>query len=417
MTRPVFDYRRLVATVLACTLALGGCGGGLVAGVGSGGSGVAEGTLSGFGSVIVDGIEYSELALTEAERSTLRLGQRVRLVFDSNNVAQSIEVLPQLRGPITASLDDSGWLRLAGQWVRVVDNNDDSTRSGITLVDGFADTEVSRPVIPAGEDAVVYGSWTWDNSKAAYVLVATRIEKLGSPADPVLLGGVAVAVGPNDFRLGSPDGTQVSAARLPALAEGSIVALLTARTSVMAERATAQYQGIVGTVTAQDVRDASLSAADLSGFQSLRLGGLANAYDATSATVTIQGTPLRLDRAVLPLAIGQFVRANAAGLATEASALQRSRSPIGQAGDDGTGYVTELKGLLSGVNWSETSVSFVLRGVPVQADAAQIADSCRAAGSTRTLYVVVAGYAPSPVAPLRANAVNCTSDLSAASDV
>lgn len=416
MKRPVFSYLSLAVTVLACAV-LSGCGGGLVAGVGSGGSGVAEGTLSGFGSVIVDGIEYSELALTEAERSTLRLGQRVRLVFDGNNVAQSIEVLPQLRGPITASLDDSGWLRLAGQWVRVVDNNDDSSRSGITLVDGFADADTSAPVIPAGDDAVVYGSWVWDNSKAAYVLVATRIEKLAVAADPVLLGGVAVAVGSNDFRLGSAAGTQVSAARLPALTEGSIVALLTSRTNVMADRATAQYQGLVASVTAQDVRDASLSASDLSSYKSLRLGGLANAYDAANATVTIQGTPLRLDSSATQLAIGQFVRANAETITADASALQRIRSPIGQAGDDGTGSVTELKGLLSGVNWSAASVSFTLRGVPVQADAAQISASCRNSASTQTLYVVVAGYAPAPTAPLRANAVTCTSDLTAANDV
>jgi len=395
---------------------LSACGGGLTAGVGSGGSGVAEGTLSGFGSVIVDGIEYSELALTQAERSTLRLGQRVRLVFDSNNAAQSIEVLPQLRGPITASLDDAGWLRLAGQWVRVVDSNDDSSRSGITLVEGFADTAAS-PVIPAGEDAVVYGSWAWDNSKAAFVLVATRIEKLAVAADPVLLGGVVVASGSNDIRLGSADGTRVSVARLPALAQGTVVALLAARSSVMAAKAIAQYQGVVPSVVADDVRDASLSASDLSGYKSLRLGGLANAYDPANATVTIQGTPLRLDSNVSPLAVGQFVRANTESITSDASALQRSRSPIGQPGDDGTGSVTELKGLLSGVNWSSASVSFVLRGVAVQADAPQIGTGCRAAGSTQTLYVVVAGYAPSPVAPLRANAVTCTSDLAAANDV
>ena len=411
-----------MATVLACAL-LGGCGGGLTAGVGSGGSGVAEGTLSGFGSVIVDGIEYSELALSDAERSTLRLGQRVRLVFDSDNVAQSIEVLPQLRGPITASLDDSGWLRLAGQWVRVVDNNDDSSRSGITLVEGFANSDAatdsahSGPVIPAGDDAVAYGSWTWDASKAAYVLVATRIEKLGAAADPVLLGGVAVSVGPNGFRLGSADGTQVSAARLPALAEGSIVALLSARSSVTAATTTAQFQGVVTTLAADDVRDASLSASDLSAYKSLRLGGLANAYDPANATVTIQGTPLRLDATTKPLAVGQFVRANTESITSDASALLRSRSPIGQPGDDGTGSVTELKGLLSGVNWSSASVSFVLRGVSVQADAAQIGASCKASSSTQNLYVVVAGYAPSPVAPLRANAVTCTSDLTAANDV
>ena len=407
MKRPALFKFHAACLALASVLS-GGCGGGLVAGVGSGGSGVAEGTLSGFGSVIVDGIEYSEAALGAAQRATLRLGQRVRLVYGSDDSVVSIQVLPQLRGPVTRSLDDSGWLRLAGQWVRVVASPDDASRSGITLVEGFGAATGTGIAIPAGQDAVAYGSWAWDASKAAHVLVATRIEKLAAPADPVLLGGVAVGVGPAGFRLGAADGTRVTASRLPALAENAVVAVLADRAGVAASG------GTVAAVGAIDVQDASLGAADLSPYQSVRLGGLAGAVDAANGTVTIQGTRLPVNSGVDLVASGQFVRATAGagsnGLAG-ASLQPRNRSPIGQPGDDGTGSVTELKGLLSGVDWSQNSVSFVLRGVTVQADASQIAAVCRSADTGQALYVTVAGYAPAPALPLRANAVNCSTDI------
>jgi hypothetical protein len=407
--RPAFLNFSTAGLVLACAL-LSACGGGLVAGVGSGGSGVAEGTLSGFGSVIVDGIEYSDTALSDVQRAALRLGQRVRLVYASDDSVVSIQVLPQLRGPVTASLDGSGWLRLAGQWVRVVASAEDASRSGITLVEGYgtnADGTAAAITIPAGQDAVAYGSWVWDASKAAYVLVATRIEKLAAPADPVLLGGVVVGAGAGGFRLGAADGTRVTAGRLPALVENAVVSLLVSRAGVVAD------SGAVAAVVAIDVQDASLGASDLSPYQSVRLGGLAGAVDAANAFVTIQGTRLPVGSGVAQVASGQFVRANAGNSSNGfagASLQPRYRSPVGQPGDDGTGSVTELKGLLSGVDWSQASVGFVLRGVTVQADASQIAAVCRSADPGQTLYVTVAGYAPAPNLPLRANAVNCSTD-------
>lgn len=402
-------WRMLLAgwAMAACAL-LAGCGGGVFAGVGSGGSGVAEGTLSGFGSVIVDGVEYSELALADADRSGLKLGQRLRLVFDAENNAQSVEVRPQLRGPVTAALDADGWMRIAGQWVRVVMNNDDISRSGITLLDGFGGTAIA-----AGQDAVAFGSWAWDSTKAAQVLIATRVERLATPADPVLLGGVAMAVGDSGFRLNATAGTAVGAARMPAIAEGTIVSVQVARSGLVADG-----QGVVAMLAALDIQDASLGALDLSGYRTVRLGGLANQVDRSGGTVTIQGTTLRVEGGAAGLNDGQFVRATAdVGNPGSANVRQRGRSPIGMPGDDGTGLVTELKGLLAGVDWTAASVTFVLRGVTVQADAAQIAQACRAAGGSQTLYVVVSGYAPSPTAPLRANAVSCTSDLTAANDV
>ncbi|MEI8159244.1 MAG: hypothetical protein WCH60_20475, partial [Burkholderiales bacterium] len=48
------------------------CGGGIsVSGVGSGGSGIAQGSVTGFGSVIVNGVEYDDSsAVSQSEDAT-----------------------------------------------------------------------------------------------------------------------------------------------------------------------------------------------------------------------------------------------------------------------------------------------------------------------------------------------------------
>ena len=65
--------RRAVLGAAALML-LAACGGGGsvdVAGVGSGGSGVASGSVTGFGSVIVDGVEYDDSARCDPGQRTV----------------------------------------------------------------------------------------------------------------------------------------------------------------------------------------------------------------------------------------------------------------------------------------------------------------------------------------------------------
>lgn len=387
---------------LACALVLASCGGGQLAGVGSGGSGIAEGTVSGFGSVIVDGIEYSDTAVDAATVASLRLGQRVRLVFGAGNAAQSITVLPQLRGPVGRAPDADGWMQVSGQWVRLVQSAADASRSGVTVLDGYA----SAAAIQAGQDVSAYGSWAFDASRAAYVLVATRVEQQAA-ADPVLTGGVVQApLDGSGFRLNAATGTAVVADRLPALAVGQVVTVQVARASL-------------GTVPlrAQDVQNTSLGALDLGAFAEVRLGGLAGAYDAAAGTVTVQGTqvPLApgLANASGVVAVGQFVRldASAAGNGTLLADAAAVRSTTVTTGEDGTGGTNQLKGTLSGVDWNASAVRFTLRGVEVVADGADIAASCRATPTTATLYAEVDGFTPLPGAAVVATQVRCSATV------
>lgn len=120
------------ALALLAAIALGSCGGGsgMETGVGSGGSGaplsVSVGTVTGFGSVIVNGERYDETRAavyidegpdraTAATVSAIRLGMHVELKH-RNFVISTITAASELVGPVT-SVGAGGFVAL-GQTVR-----------------------------------------------------------------------------------------------------------------------------------------------------------------------------------------------------------------------------------------------------------------------------------------------------------
>ena len=190
-------------TLLVLTSFLLACGGGIsLSGVGSGGSGIAEGSISGFGSVIVNGVEYDDSnAVSQTEGasgaktlSAPKLGQRVRVTQSKDGVADTIEILPQLRGPVTSASVDGVYLQVMGQWVRVVSvSNTSGTATVVENYDGIGSI--------AKDDSVeVHGVWTQEAAKGGQVLVASRIEKVSASAE-LLISGQVTAVSQGKFTL------------------------------------------------------------------------------------------------------------------------------------------------------------------------------------------------------------------------
>ena len=174
------------SAVLPAALAfvLAACGGGGstdLAGVGSGGSGVASGTVSGFGSIIVDGVEYDDSSATHQAQDAdgasvnvaVKLGQRVRLVYSGAQVARSIEVQAQLLGPVTVAPGTDGVLQVMGQRVRLVTSSADPTLSSLTVLAGYADTAS----IHAGDEVEVHGAWAFDSTLGANVRSAVPVNR------------------------------------------------------------------------------------------------------------------------------------------------------------------------------------------------------------------------------------------------
>lgn len=390
----------LGAAVLMLLAACGGGGSVDVAGVGSGGSGVASGSVTGFGSVIVDGVEYDDSAATRDTEdasgarvnAAVKLGQRVRVVYAGQQVAQRIEVQAQLVGPVSQAPGADGVLAVMGQRVRLVGAGGDATLSSPTVLDGYATASAIR----AGDDVEVHGAWVWDAAAASDVLVATRLEKRADRPDPVQLGGVATAIDGATLRLNSAGGTVVRLASPPAVAVGDVLRVWVAREALAASPVVALR------VVGPDV------AADLAAHASVSLSGLASQYDPATRTVAVQGVRVRLGDGVAvdeaALARGEFVavKLSATGATPVASAVgQRS-------GGADLGRTVEVKGVTRGVDWSASTVNFVLRGTPIQASVAVVAAACRAAPAAADLLVTVRGSVAGAGGGVSASAVSCS---------
>lgn len=125
--KPTNPNLRSAGLVLACSVLLAGCGGGTggtgnVAGGGTGGTGISHGTITGFGSVVVNGVHFDfDPAVVSingggsagGETGGLEVGMVVRVHGEFNDdgisgTAAGIEYEDNLKGPIADITDAIG---------------------------------------------------------------------------------------------------------------------------------------------------------------------------------------------------------------------------------------------------------------------------------------------------------------------
>jgi hypothetical protein len=199
----------LRSTLLSLALAVSACSDPqlLSGGVGSGGSGLAEGFVTGFGSIIVDGVAYDDSAASEeadardarSKAPTLAIGQKVRLALDEQGRVTRIELQPQLRGPVTRvsfPSDAVKHIEVLGQPVRVI----------AQATQGFAPTVLegldSLDRLAAGTAVEVHGQWVMETGTGA-VLYAARIERLAQAPTHYRLGGLVESLTAQEVVLNS----------------------------------------------------------------------------------------------------------------------------------------------------------------------------------------------------------------------
>jgi hypothetical protein len=174
--------------IVAALAALGGCGG-----VDSGGTGtghqqtLAVGPISGFGSIIVNGVRYDDsFALVDDDegrtlaRTDLRLGMRTQIVASApaleggvaRATASSIRVRSEIEGPIDAIDSAGASLVVLGQTVQIV---------ATTVIDD------GGVALAPGDAVAVHAGY--DVAQSRYV--ATRIERSAALARYKLHGPVA----------------------------------------------------------------------------------------------------------------------------------------------------------------------------------------------------------------------------------
>ncbi len=216
-------WRALCALGLATLLAIG-CGGGVGAG-GTGGTvpplSFAQGPITGFGSIVVNGVHFDETAASVVDDDgrvlaaavDLKLGSTVDVqagaVSSNAATASAIHVHTDLVGPVTAIYDAvAGTVGVMGQPVKII---------ATTALDGFAGGAAG---IAANSVAAV--SSLYDPATGVYV--ATRIDPDADATSFATRGAIAALdASAHTFAIGTQTFDYGSLVPPVALANGTIV--------------------------------------------------------------------------------------------------------------------------------------------------------------------------------------------------
>ena len=292
------SWRALAALIVATALAVA-CGGGSDSGVGAGGTGsplsFSQGPITGFGSIIVNGVHFDDSGASVVDddgnalsgAQSLRLGTVVEVqggvVTDGAAAASAIHVHVDLVGPVTAAYDaTSGRLAVLGQPVRVL---------ALTALDAFNGGAAAVPV-----GSVVAVSSLYD--KATGVYVATRIDPAPGAARFAIRGApTAVDTAAHTFAIGAAAFSYGSLAPPAAFTAGQLLRAVLATTvdgsgrwvvTAFGQALTALPDGRRG-----GLQGVVSSAADATHFV---VNGVS--VDASGATVTPAGTAIAVQSRV-----------------------------------------------------------------------------------------------------------------------
>lgn len=270
---------RIRLAVLAASLGLAACGGGGggSAGVGSGGTGsYAVGPISGFGSVILNGIRYEDsraevFDLDGNARSVADL--RLGMVIEVDGSALTLAP--------TGPTGDAETIRYASEIVGPVEQVDAAARTLLVLgqdVDVTASTVFDGALagglgaLQPGQEVEVYGLV---NASGNGRYTATRIELRSAPPESYRLRGPVreLAASARTFRIGNALISYAGLDDVPALADGQLVRVrllpvpqagiyeaeeLRSAARRVDDCAEAEIEGLVSSVEAGDPRRFSL---------------------------------------------------------------------------------------------------------------------------------------------------------------
>ncbi len=400
-THPIDALARLSAAVaLAAVVACGGAD--QLAGISGGGTGIASagGTVTGFGSLVVDGTRWDDAAArVETEISPahppvaaeVRLGQRTHLLFSADGAAQIVRVEAQVIGRVAqrSAAGAPPQITVAGQTVRI---NRDPDRGPVTIFGGFA----ALTDLAIDDVVEVHGVQVSDPAAAA-VLQATRIERLPTlPAGWIRVTGRVEGHDPGAgiFRLGGLTvATAGGTTRVPGsrpLANGQRVTAWGPEPLAAGPRLNATFVRIHDPAAPAD--------------STLELSGAVSRYRAADSAFEVDGHPVLARGAVVvpagqSLAEGLYVIVR--GTLTADGSLNatqvRIRRPV--HGD----REVEVEGTI--VEFS-TAAAFIVRGVAIDAGAVAARPGCPASLEAG-LFVEIDGSIVGD--RVRANRLRCKS--------
>ncbi len=355
----------------------------------------ANGTVTGFGSVVVDGVEYDDTnatvesdtdpaSPTPATLGDLRLGQQVGVSFDNGQLAH-ISIMASVIGPIDAGS---------------INPNDAGTRS--TVANSFTVYGQTVVFTPSGDDATVFEGIT-DATKlqdgqlvevhgsldAKGEVTATRVVVLPpGGATVVRVVGVATNTTASTFSIGSLVVNYASAALVPAgatIKDGEKV-------FVFSDQAPTGTPPNL-TITAKAVRVENARLAN----KMVRIGGVVSSVSQVNGQAlpnfTVDGLSVDSSHASLAggsaasdLAAGAFVRVE--GTVSAAGTIQATSMTILPAS------AKRAVLLIGQITNFVSQKSFMVRGTTVDASKAQFVNGT-AAALANGAFVLVRGHVAS----------------------
>lgn len=358
-----------------------GCGGG---GLGSGGTGAplagGSGTITGFGSVVVDGVTLDDrgaAVLTEDGNGRLvpgasELGQRVEFDLDATGVPTTLRIDPQLVGPITEVQPLLRRLVVLGHTVQL---NPNAQEGPSTVLAGVADLAGLVP----GRWVEVHGVEGVAPLTGAPLLQATRIRALASPAPALRVSGrvESVDVGTGGLRLGGLSADLRGAVRLPAGAAPGV----DDRVTLLARPGDLGGTAAAPVLTTRVV----ILRTPVPAGQRVLLAGKVRSLE-PGRSLLVEGVQVLLGSAAISegsLGVGRYVRVEGQAIGprqVQATAIAvRAGSPEGDV---------ELKGTVLGL--AVDGRSFQVRGTRVTLPASGLALECEA-GLANGRYVELRG--------------------------
>lgn len=347
---PYEPNRRQALMALLGTALLPAFGGGTdIAGVSSGGTGsFTSGTITGLGSVIVNGIRYEDSAATvsvDGSASTaaaLQLGMVVRIRGSAvtpasvagglaTATASSIACGSEWKGLIDAVDATAGTFTLLGQTVRVL---------ATTVI---ANGNIDR--LLAGQYAEVYGFLNpADNS-----LQASRVEVDSAAPDRYRLSGVVSSLTATTFVLGTALIDHTTAEKPVNLSEGQLV-------RVELQTTPANGAWLATEVKVEDYRD------DLDDDDEAEIEGAITTFTSNSRLFSVNGIPVDASRITLPDGLALGVRVEVKGSILNGTVIATEIEI--ETEDDIESQAFEFHGTVSGLDTE--AKTFVIRGYTVR---------------------------------------------------
>lgn len=428
--------------VVLSAVGLSGCGGGgssatAPAPTAAADSGLATtaGTVTGFGSIIVDGVRidnHAVLAGAELEDGSvapveLKLGQHVEVQHDANLVATSVRVMSEVEGSVSAVT--TATLTVMGQTVTV---NSDPAAGPVTV---FETPYTSLADVKVGDLVEVHGllKTTTAGTSTVSTIQATRIEPKDADAYNRVAGTVTNLT-TTTFNLGALLIDYSGAKLMPpgvALANGEEVRVsipvtampstpgTTSTTSTVTPStpSTTSTTGTLSTTTTTATVTALKAAVvrvvshrEDSHSEASELGGAISSVSAGSKTFTVDGVTVDASAATFnqpgksfaDLKAGTYVVLR--GVYDSTGVLKATTIVIRGIPDDRQNPGVELHGTI--LDYASVS-DFTVRGVHVDASAATIdSASCGGTQLANNMQVEVEGTLTS-TGGVKASSVKC----------